>query len=467
MMSDLSLTVTQVDHGAATNGCPAEPAAPPLLADSIVSVWTRRRSLMSRRENSSEGIEVNPFPMASKMRPLADTSSDEEDEDDDTECSLQDHVAASGALVGENILDSPVAKESKVRDVKVPSSFQGPPTMKNNETTKTKAAASRGHRLPSDRDAVSVGIMAQGLAWVQSQRERRRRLYLQNQAEQQLRILQEAQQAEKAGRTLTENPTFQSLAKAFRNFGDSIGNSATDSQQQRYHDDIIPCRSSFDDNEVAFSTVVSQSGDGYSVNLPGFDEDEDLSWVPPVRVEEEGNLENNPFILTPEQMQQIAVHVLPQGIAYCRWKRLYSLARDGDSFENCLRLIANDSRTLMVVRTSRNDVLGGFADMPWDADQLGYYGGPTSCLFKSTTDGKIRYYKWSGANRYIQLVDVSHKMLAFGGGGDDGAFGLSVEQDFQLGSTGPCDTFHNEPLCDQDTFEIVDMEIFGFMIGQF
>jgi hypothetical protein len=58
-------------------------------------------------------------------------------------------------------------------------------------------------------------------------------------------------------------------------------------------------------------------------------------------------------------------------------------------------------------------------------------------------------------------------MFAFGGGGDDGAFGLAVEEDFQRGSTGHCDTFDNEPLCDEENFKIVDLEIWEFLTGVF
>jgi hypothetical protein len=197
--------------------------------------------------------------------------------------------------------------------------------------------------------------------------------------------------------------------------------------------------------------------------------EDDASWIPPVRVEEEPELELHPYILTPSEMQQVALYVLPRGIAYCRWTRLYSLARDGDSFDACLRLVAHQRPTLLVLRTSWGEVMGGFADEPWQSDGGGaYYGGPGACLFK-VQGGTVKYYKWTGLNRYIQLCDASRKMLAFGGGGDDGAFGLSVEQDFQLGSTGPCATFENEPLCEQEpeNFSIVDLEIFGFLIGQF
>ena len=319
---------------------------------------------------------------------------------------------------------------------------------------------------PGDGDALSVGIMAHGLAWVQRQRDRRRRQFLQNQAEQQLRRIREAREAEKvrqqSSSSLTDNSTFQNFARALK------GNLDLLSDDRTLPEDTVASTLSCQ------GPAISQSGDGYSVSLPDVGdskEEEEESWIPPVRVEVEppAVMETAPFILGEKEMQQIAEIVLPRGIAYCRWKRLYSLARDGDSFDQCLRFVENEHRTLLVVRSSRNEVCGGFADMPWNQNgnaSASYFGGSESCLFK-VVDGKVKDYKWSGANRYILLCDPIHKMLAFGGGGDDGAFGLSVEQDFQVGSTGHCDTFQNEPLCDQDTFAIVDMEIFGFMVGKF
>ena len=198
------------------------------------------------------------------------------------------------------------------------------------------------------------------------------------------------------------------------------------------------------------------------------------------------------YILTPEQMQQIAIHVLPRTIAYCQWRRVYSLNRDGDSFDGFLRIVADAPRTLMVVRTTRGAVFGGYADSPWRApNALGnarFYGSAQTCLFSVQEDTEsqgtakggrsksnnntnnthlLNVYRWSGKNRYIQLCDISNKMLAFGGGGSDGAFGLCVQEDFQTGSTGPCDTFDNDPLCDQDTFRIVDVEFWEFLTGIF
>lgn len=340
-------------------------------------------------------------------------------------------LAAASALVGESVVSSPEAGPKSTSSSNLPPALHVP-------------------SMSADEGQV-VGLVAQGFAWVRNQRDRRRRLYLQLQAEQQLQIICSAQAAEKAKEnTLAENPTFQTLTQ--------VENKPTESESV--------------DESLLKAANVSQSGDGYSVEFSvACSEEDDAEWIPRVRVEKEPGLNSNPFILNKDQMQQIAVHVLPRGIAYARWKRLYSLARDGDSFDACLRYVQGHARTLLVVRTSRSEILGGFADSPWEPPTVGgarFYGGATASLFRVDPETrKVLYYKWTGTNRYIQLCDVNNRMLAFGGGGDDGAFGLCVEQDFQRGSTGTCATFENEPLCSQENFEIVDMEIFGFLVGQF
>jgi hypothetical protein len=482
--------------------------------------------------------------------------SNKDDNDADDSPSLQDALASSAALVGENVLDSPSSPAkititgrgaTRSAGMELPNLLVPPlhhPATSNTHTNTITVAAARARKAAafSAADEESVGMMAQGLAWARRQREHRRRLYLQNQAEQQLAKIQQAQAAEKkeqavaiANRGLSDNSTFASLAKpkgllensTFANLaksmsppfagsiigGGSCGGSGDAEDEYEYEEEHDAYGTNFSDkyslktdrqfardqgSDVNKAAMLSKSGGGYTVELDVSDEEpeeEEASWIPPVRVAPEPELERHPYVLLEHHMQQIAVHVLPRGIAYCQWKRLYSLARDGDSFEACLRLIHGARRTLLVVRTSRNAIFGGFADMPWEPQSAGgavYFGGPNACLFKvepinhsntnnNTTDraggshngggtenkDTVKYYKWSGANRYIQLCDMTHRMLAFGGGGEEGAFGLCVEKDFERGSTGPCATFDNEPLCEQEDFEIVDMEIFGFLVGQF
>ena len=330
----------------------------------------------------------------------------------------------------------------------------------------------RARVIAAAQDEVNVGIMAVGLAWVERQREGRRRQYLRNQAERQLRKIADAEkgparQQHRSG--LSENPIFQNLS----NNNGNTGQTKTTTNTDPYDDDND--QGAADSSRIQFGTPqLSKSGEGVSGRLQIADmEDEDV-WTPKVRVEEEPDSEPT-YILNADLMQQIAINVLPKTVSYQRWKRLYGLERDGDSFGACLRIIENLAPTLLVVKTTRGDVFGGYADSPWNSQELGsnrFYGGAQACLFKvipgeANTNKKIKVFRWSGANRYIQLCDISRKMIAFGGGGRDGAFGLCVEEDFLKGSTGSCDTFNNEPLCDQENFEIMDLEFWGFMAGVF
>ena len=187
-------------------------------------------------------------------------------------------------------------------------------------------------------------------------------------------------------------------------------------------------------------------------------------------------------------MKAVATTVLPPSVRYCRWKRLYSLNRDGDSFEAFLRHVDGWKRTLLVLSTSRGEIFGAYADSPWENQHhsLGatFYGSAQASLWRllpssagtisstssrSSREGRngsrIAVYKWTGANRYIQICDPQAKLIAFGGGGEDGEFGLCVEDDFRRGSTGRCETFGNDPLCQQDHFDIVDFECYGFPAG--
>ncbi|KAL7580808.1 hypothetical protein ACA910_001085 [Epithemia clementina (nom. ined.)] len=410
--------------------------------------------------------------------------------------------AVSGALVGENVLDSPGAGNC-------PKKYR-----KKIATPSASSTPSAPGSIPSLSEplSMSVGLVTQGLSWIRLQREERRRRYLQHQAEEQALKIREAQLAEGmstgAGATSTfslsgpgrispaaTTSTFKKIASVLTSgtrvgCGEDLGTCA-DSHGGDYHNNY-----NYDENNSVTSTDeiiqksgLSCSGNGFMVEFAVPEDDtDDSEWVPPVRIEsEEGKSASpTPFILTPAQCQQIAQRVLPSGIVYAKWRRLYSLARDGDSFEACLRLVAGHSKTLLVLRTSNNEILGGFADTAWDHPTVGgnqYFGGSTSCVFSfanATTSGnngkkkqeeekpRLNVYTWTGKNRYIQLCDAQHKMLAFGGGGENGAFGLSVAHDFQHGTSGPCDTFGNEPLSPRSTnFRIVDLEIYCFLLGQF
>ena len=412
-------------------------------------------------------------------------------------------------------------------------------------------------------DTPEGGLLASGLGWFDKQREKRRREHLKLEAQKQLQKIGEAQRAAQVereqqslpdsihpNRSLVDSSSVESDENEIfdtnysedssgiiaSNSSISIENSNSGSkqqqrQQQYYHhsshsfgtsdvsksgegasgmlslSDIDGICGEQETNQTK-STAKEQTGMEDTNNEDDDDVNDDI--IGPVRVSRMEGDDESPYILSQTQMNEISKHVLPETIKYCRWRRLYGLGRDGDSFDGCLRIIGSSKRTLMVVRTTRGDIFGGYADAPWHSRHASatakFYGSASSCLYsfshstkatKQTTNSPsrnnnnsnassamesesksksspINVYRWTGKNRYIQVCDVSNKMLAFGGGGDKGAFGLCLQEDFQRGTTGHCDTFDNDPLCSgqhnnntSKTFDIVDVEFWEFLTGVF
>lgn len=191
-----------------------------------------------------------------------------------------------------------------------------------------------------------------------------------------------------------------------------------------------------------------------------------------------------PPILTKSMIAEFVKHYLPASLRLLKWKRVYSLSRDGDSFQTFLANVEKWHKTLLVVRTNREDLFGAFCDDAWgglnnEMETPTYYGSGQSFLFKISKaksedvsfaphnsvqeTEQIVAFKWTGANRYVQLCDPSKKLIAMGGGGVTSSFGLCLEDDFSVGSSGPCETFGNEPLASQEHFDILDLEVWGFM----
>jgi len=170
------------------------------------------------------------------------------------------------------------------------------------------------------------------------------------------------------------------------------------------------------------------------------------------------------------------------------WSRCYSIARDGCSFHTFLHRCEKFQNTLVVIKTTTGDILGGFADSAWSErtnssprkNSKGFYGGGTCFLFATNPDlfeGEIDYdasrpmknidererlhlYKWSGDNLYSQVCDVGKGKIAMGGGG---SFGWIIQDDFAYGSTGRSSTFMNPPLTKGGgSFDILDLEVYGF-----
>ncbi|KAF8815274.1 TLD-domain-containing protein, partial [Phlegmacium glaucopus] len=95
----------------------------------------------------------------------------------------------------------------------------------------------------------------------------------------------------------------------------------------------------------------------------------------------------------------------------------------------------------------------------------GYFGAGESFLWKFT-EGTL--YKTTGKNNYVALYEPSY--ISFGGGENDGHYGLYLYDTLYDGSSAPCPTFDNKPLClsgpkkagtSTVEFECVGLEVWG------
>lgn len=93
------------------------------------------------------------------------------------------------------------------------------------------------------------------------------------------------------------------------------------------------------------------------------------------------------------------------------WQLLYSLAQHGSSLHTLLRNAHGASPTLVVVETTRGDVFGGFAAVPWKQSKS-YYGNGEAFVF--TCQPRFERFPWSRKNAmYMLSTDQS---IGMGGG---------------------------------------------------
>lgn len=171
-----------------------------------------------------------------------------------------------------------------------------------------------------------------------------------------------------------------------------------------------------------------------------------------------------PRLLSEGIMTQLA-KAMPFTLHGRSWKRLFSISRDGDSFGTFMDSVKRNDYTVIVVQTTRGEIIGGFADAAWDCRTIEgcFYGAGTSFLFSLIQSNDhpdpFQIYRWRGVNDYSQMCRQG--CIGMGGGG--GSFGLCVQDDFTKGSSGACETYGNSgPLTSSQCFDVLNFEVYGF-----
>lgn len=224
-----------------------------------------------------------------------------------------------------------------------------------------------------------------------------------------------------------------------------------------------------------------------------FDDGMNASVLPPVVVVQEES-SSPTFMLTLSQINILRESVLPPGLTHRPWKRIYSLLRDGDSFVAFQKSLTDwcicqgQQSSLLVVKTTNGHIIGGYADVPLInlSSSLSRVGGAgRSCLFKfsipaiedygQAPPSIVQVYGKQCTTTSKKIVfDAYRRIIAFGSGersdclSEDEGFGLSLEDGFARGTTARCAAFDNEPLVPDrgGVFDVVDVEVWGFVFGQ-
>ena len=232
--------------------------------------------------------------------------------------------------------------------------------------------------------------------------------------------------------------------------------------------------------------------------------------------EPEAQLQACPRLLTLEHVHELRQHLPTPLLQSYTWERCFAIGLHGDSFRTLVQTCQDYAHTVVVIRTTRGELLGGFASEPWRTttttttkttssqspsptfrrprqqqqrrQQSAYYGTGQSFVFashpatvepapnchpndtnhnindssSSNTPSQpplLHVYPWTGHNDYCQICDSQRRVLCMGGVGE---FGWIVSDDFTVGQTGHCATFGNPPLTtSSSSFDIADLEIYG------
>lgn len=159
---------------------------------------------------------------------------------------------------------------------------------------------------------------------------------------------------------------------------------------------------------------------------------------------------------------------LPPRYAVCQPELLYTSEEHGTSLMTLYTRAENHEPTLIVIKTTTDEVFGAFCSTYWrdrrhKNKNLSYFGTGETFLFTLVPERKK--YEWVGLHQ-SEIPNTANMFLA----GDNsvltigGGHGEAIQLDANLlhCRTEKCDTFDNNPLCSNQDFTCKVVEVYGF-----
>ncbi|XP_069104836.1 GTPase-activating protein skywalker-like [Argopecten irradians] len=180
------------------------------------------------------------------------------------------------------------------------------------------------------------------------------------------------------------------------------------------------------------------------------------------------HMEGSSTILT-QEMLYIVWSWLPPRFAVCQPELLYTSEEHGTSLMTLYTRVEDYQPTLIVIKTTNNEVFGAFCSTYWrdrkhSTKNLSYFGTGETFIF--TLSPKKQRYSWVGLlqedipNTANMFLAGDNSMLTVGGGNGEA---IQLDANLHHCRTEKCDTFQNEPLCEEQDFTCKVVEVYGFV----
>ncbi|RWS27001.1 TBC1 domain family member 24-like protein [Leptotrombidium deliense] len=169
---------------------------------------------------------------------------------------------------------------------------------------------------------------------------------------------------------------------------------------------------------------------------------------------------------------------LPEKVVVREPQIVFSTNEHGNSLSTFYLKTGDYEPTILLVKTESSEIFGAYCSSSWstrlrsnEQSAVNHYFG-TGETFLFTLKPKPAYYPWIGASDYANEMlssNVPHSsqlfmaanshMISVGAGN---GIALWLDENLTNGSTQKCDTFNNKPLCSNETFTVLIIEVIAF-----